>query len=129
LTPYSVIAGSISGGQATANGWIAGGALTYKFNLTSGAVNKGDFFYVGNTQKVIAGAGSTNISSAKWIRTKNTGADPGDDAIGNASTAGFLAGAANTAGGIGVFKGTAVTATTVPIDAIFYGANVGNAFI
>lgn len=129
ITPYSLIAGSISGGSATANGWIAGGALTYKFNLTSGTVSKGEFFYVGNTQKVIAGPGSTAISSANWIRTKNTGAEAGDDGIGNASTAGFLAGAANTAGGIGVFVGTAITATTVPVDAIFFGANVGNAYV
>ena len=125
-----------NGGQAvTEDGWAGSptNANHLKFNLTTGSVAKGEFFYVGNTKKLIngeypAGQGgpSTDISAANWIRTINTGAQTGDDGIGNAATAGFLPYAANTACGIAVFSGTLVTSTTVPIDAVFYGGTLGN---
>ncbi|TZF86026.1 T9SS type A sorting domain-containing protein (plasmid) [Pedobacter sp. BS3] len=128
-TPYAVVAGEISGGTPSALGWAAGASLTYKFNLTSGTVNKGDYFYVGNTKKLINGAGSTGISSAKWIRVKSTGDETGDDGMGVNATAGFLPQAKNSACGIAVFSGTLIDGTTVPLDAVFYGDNIGNAYI
>lgn len=128
---YCIVVAGNSGQLVTANGWAGPDASTnhYKFNLTSGSVAKGDFFYVGNTMKQINGTfngnPSTDISNAKWIRTINTGTVNGDDNIGKASTVGFLPYAATTACGIAVFSGTTVTSTTVPIDAVFYGDNIG----
>ena len=63
---------------ASPKGWVAGLNLTYGFALTSGSVVKGDVFYVGGEQKKINGIGSTDISSAIWIRTKNTKTQNGD---------------------------------------------------
>ena len=131
-TPYCVIVAGNNGQAVTADGWAGSptNANHYKFNLTNGTVGKGEFFYVGNIKKQINGTlngvPSTDISSANWIRTINTGVDNGDDNLGKANIAGFLAQAANTACGIAVFSGTTVTSTTVPLDAVFYGGNLGN---
>lgn len=138
VTPYSVV--TCNNGTATVNGWAEGGATSFKFNLSSGQVAKGSFFYVGGPSKVIAGynatAGkSTDISNANWIRTINYNAGSASiitgDGFGN-STGGLLGNVAsdgsNTVDGIAVFEGTAVTAGSVPLDAVFYGTKVGNAF-
>jgi hypothetical protein len=102
-----------------AKGWAEGLAKTYKFNLTSGTVTKGQFFYVGGN-KNIYGAGSTDISTAKWIVSKLYADGPGED-FGNA-TANLLANSGNVAG-IAVFQGVTVDATSVPLDVIMYGGN------
>lgn len=131
-TPYCVIVAGGNGQSVTADGWAGSptNANHYKFNLTAGTVGKGEFFYVGNIKKQINGAlngvPSTDISSANWIRTINTGAVNGDDNVGLANKVGFLSQAANTACGIAVFSGTVVTGSTVPLDAAFYGGNLGN---
>jgi hypothetical protein len=117
-TPFSVVVCTNAGSVPPAAGWATGGARTYKFNLRSGIVRKGEFFYVGGNNKRINGPGSTDISSAKWIRAITYGNDPGDG-LGDKS-GGLLPNSGN-AGGVALFAGTTVTEATVPIDAVFYG--------
>jgi autotransporter-associated beta strand protein len=123
-TPYSVVFSN--NGTATSDGWIAGGALTYGFNLTAGTVSQGDVFYVGGDGKLINGAGSTDISSLNWIRAINTVTTAGDG-FGNAATS--LGNGGANADGIAVFSGLAggLTASSVPLDAVFFGSGVGTA--
>ena len=99
-----------------ASGWATGGLRTYKFDITSGVVQKGQYFYVG-ANKNIWGSGSTSISSSFWV-TKTYGSTAGDG-FGTATT-NLLANSGNAAG-IAVFDLTNVTADTIPIDVIFYG--------
>lgn len=100
------------------DGWATGGLRTYKFNITSGTVQKGQYFYVGGN-KNIWGAGSTDISSSFWV-SKLYASVPGDD-FGNTTT-NLLANSGNAAG-IAVFDLTNVTADTIPVDVMFYGGN------
>jgi hypothetical protein len=123
-TPYSVVV--CNNGTATANGWAEGLAVTYKFNLTSGSVASGDVFYVGGCNKRINGAGSTDISGANWIRTPAC-ASNGDDGVGTFNPNGILGNGGTSADGIAVFATTTVTPASVPIDAVFYGPNIGAA--
>ncbi|WP_461790517.1 DUF5689 domain-containing protein [Pedobacter sp.] len=129
-TPYSVVTTNNAGSTNPfpVNGWAIGGARSYKFNLTSGTVSKGQFFYVGGTTKLIWGANSTNISSAKWISSVDYTAVAGADF--GAVTTNLLANSGNVAG-MAVFSGTTVNASTVPLDVIMYGgsnANSGNVY-
>lgn len=125
-TPYSVVFNNNN--PATANGWVQGLGITYGFNLNSGTVIEGEIFYVGGDGKLINGSGSTDISSQKWIRAINTGTTAGDG-FGNLNTTGVLGNGGSNADGIAVFSGltSSILSTTVPIDAIFYGAGVGTA--
>ncbi|MBI5219419.1 MAG: T9SS type A sorting domain-containing protein [Bacteroidia bacterium] len=128
VSNYSVVV--CNNGIATANGWINGSTITYGYNLTSGSVVKGEVFYVGGIRKKIAGYGSTDISSANWIKTINnvTTAGDGFGSI-NSSASGVFGNGGTSADGIAVFSGltSALTSTTVPVDALFYGTAVGNA--
>ncbi|MFT3980290.1 MAG: DUF5689 domain-containing protein [Ferruginibacter sp.] len=98
------------------NGWATGDLRTYKINITSGSVIKGQYFYVG-ANKNIWGSGSTDISSAFWVSKMY--ASVAGDGFGTATT-NLLANSGNAAG-IAVFDLTAVTNDTIPIDVIFYG--------
>ena len=98
------------------NGWATGGQRTYKINLTSGTVRKGEYFYVG-ANKNIWGANSTDISSSKWF-TKMYSTVAGDDF--GTTTTNLLANSGNAAG-IAVFDKTTVDVETVPVDVIFFG--------
>ncbi|HMI05348.1 MAG TPA: DUF5689 domain-containing protein [Pedobacter sp.] len=129
-TPFSVVTTNNAGSAnlAPANGWAIGGVRTYKINLTSGTVRKGEFFYVGGSNKLIWGSNSTSMVAAKWIAsvnyTSNAGADFGT------GTANLLANSGNIAG-IAVFEGTGVTANSIPMDVMMYGgsnANSGNVY-
>lgn len=125
-TPASVITCTNAGtaapnaGDAPGAGWITGGGRTYKFNLTNGIVNKGDFFYVGGSNKKINGANSTDISTAKWIRAIAYVTNDGDG-FGSAS-AGLLPNSGN-AGGVAVFSGITLEETTTPMDVVFFGGS------
>jgi len=44
-SPYTVVFNN--NGTANANGWAAGGGLSYAFQISSGTVNAGDVVYVG----------------------------------------------------------------------------------
>lgn len=130
-TPYSVVVAS--NGTVTANGWAAGGTLTFKFNLTSGTAKAGTFLYVGGPGKVMGGywncGPTTDISSGNWIRTINAPAAPYDDFGSATATMGNMAGdGSNIVDGIAVFKGTTVTSLSVPIDAVFYGTKLTTAY-
>jgi hypothetical protein len=113
-------------GAATASGWAEGGAITYKFNLTSGTVALGGVFYVGGSGKLINGSGSTDISSANWIRTISV-ANTSGDGFGSSNSVGVVGNGGSNADGIAVFSGTNITSTSIPIDVIFYGTGVGTA--
>lgn len=122
-TPYSVV--TANNGTVTDKGWAEGGDRTFKFNLTEGTADAGTFFYVGATAKVICAYWpeglSTDISDANWIRSIPVKLEDGGlagDGFGN-STGGLL-GNSSSADGIAVFKGTEITPTSVPVDAVFF---------
>ncbi|MDQ8005293.1 MAG: hypothetical protein REI64_10870, partial [Pedobacter sp.] len=80
-------------------------------------------FYVGGRKK-INGAKSTDISSAKWIVSKNY-SDEAGDGFGNATTGLFPN--SGRAVGIAVFATKDVVVTTVPLDVVFFqGTGGGN---
>ncbi|TZF84904.1 T9SS type A sorting domain-containing protein [Pedobacter sp. BS3] len=137
-------------GGVQAEGWARADQV-HSFALTSGTVQKGEYFYIGGTEKIIAGAvtvsgntvKSTDISEtapiqanrAKWISVHDYVAQAGD-VVGNtiASTGDMIQGWTtgtssnnDNADGIAVFAGATVTATTVPIDVVFYGSKIGSA--
>jgi hypothetical protein len=118
ITPYSVVVSN--NGVATAAGWIAGGGLTYGFSINTGTVAVGDVVYVG---------GSLMAPTGTKLRTINTGSVSGDG-FGNFASGVFGNGGAN-ADGIAVFAAdiAALTNTSVPVDAIFYGTGIGNATV
>lgn len=127
LTPMAVIfANSTATTPATANGWVQGGSTTYELSLTSGTVSAGQVFYVGGSGKLIDGSGSTSLSGQTWIRALNTGTT-GGDLFGSAASGGVVGNGGGQADGIAVFNTTTLTATTVPIDVLFYGSGVGSA--
>jgi hypothetical protein len=120
VTPFSVVttnnAGTSTPTGFPANGWATGDLRTYKFNITTGTVQKGQYFYVG-ANKNIWGAGSTDISASKWFGKMYNTID--GDGFGTRTT-NLLANSGN-AGGVAVFDKTAVDASTVPVDVVFYG--------
>lgn len=105
-------------GEAPSGGWAAGGQRTYKFNITSGTVKKGKFFYVGGTAKTINGANSLSISQLNWVCSINYSNEAG--AGFGTKTSNLLANSGNPAG-VAVFEGINVLETSIPIDAVFYG--------
>jgi hypothetical protein len=119
VTPFSVV--FANNGTATANGWKAGGSVTYGFNINSGTVQKGDVVYVG---------GSLMGPTGTKLRVISTGSVAGD-AFGNAATGGILGNGTTSADAVAVFNvaASSITNTTVPVDAIFYGTALGNAIV
>lgn len=120
VTNFAIVTCNNAGtNPAPATGWAIGGARSYKINLTSGTVKKGEFFYVGGN-KNIWGLGSTDISEANWISSTQYSTVNGADF--GIATANLLANSGNVAG-ISVFAGTTVDANSVPLDIIMYGGN------
>jgi len=129
LTPYSVVTcnnAGATGSNFPANGWATGGSKTYQFNISSGTVTKGSFFYVGGDAKTLRGDGSPDISSANWIVSKNYSTVSGNG-TNDVTNANILANSGNPAG-IAVFTGTIVTTSSVPIDVIFFGGSGGDIY-
>lgn len=127
VTPYSVVTHNTNSGYSPTGvpleGWATAGKRSYKFNLTSGKVTKGEYFYIGgNSGKLINGVGSTSIAQAKWIVARNTGSVAGDG-IGDKNADLLLNGTSAYTDGIAVFEGTTVTKTSIPIDVIITGYN------
>lgn len=127
VTPYCVVTHNTNSAyQPTGvpvNGWATGGRRSYKFDLKTGTVAKGQYFYVGgNSNKLINGVGSTSIANGKWIVSKNTGSSAGDG-LGDINADLLLNGTSGFADGIAVFEGLTVTKNTTPIDVIITGAN------
>ena len=120
VTPFSVVVTNNANASTPTgfpvNGWATGDRRTFKMNLTSGTAAKGSLFYVGGSTKLINGSGSTNISSANWIRSFNYTTTDGDGF--GAKTGGLFANSGN-ASGFAVFEGTNVTGTSIPVDVMF----------
>lgn len=118
-TPYSVVV--TNNGAATTQGWVAGGALTYGFEITSGTVNAGDVVYVG---------GSTMVTTGTVLRSINTGTTNGDG-FGNFNTGGVFGNGGGNADGVAVFNLpiASLTNSTVPVDAVFCGTGIGTAVV
>ncbi|WP_114793335.1 DUF5689 domain-containing protein [Niabella yanshanensis] len=118
VTNMSVVTCNNAGSTgAPVMGWAIGGVRSYKFNLTSGTVTKGSYFYVGGN-KVINGAASTDISVGNWIVSRTYSTVEGDG-FGRTIT-NLLANSGNPAG-IAVFNTIDVDSSTVPVDVIFFG--------
>lgn len=129
VTPYSIVftlnnQGTLPAGLS--NGWAAGGARSYKMNMTAGTVKKGNYFYVGGSAKLINGAGSTSIAQANWIKAHDYTKIAGDG-FGTVRAANLMINS-GASWGIGVFKGTTVTKDTRPIDCVFQG-NLGTFYL
>lgn len=124
-TPYSVV--FCNNGTANSNGWVAGGNLSYGFNITTGTVVPGQVCFVGGSGMLISGSGSTSIPDG-WLRTINTGTTAGDG-FGSANASGSLGNGGTSADGIAVFAGltSSLTSTSVPVDAVMFGTAVGSA--
>ncbi len=121
FTPYTVIFNNNN--TATANGWAQGNTITYAFEISSGFVSAGDVIYVG---------GSGMIPVNNVYRAINYTSATGDGGIGNASaTSGVLGNGGANADGIAVFDVPVnlITSSTVPVDAVFFGAGLGNAVV
>jgi hypothetical protein len=120
--PFSMITTNNAGASTPtgfpANGWVTGDLRTYKIDMNSGSVVKGQYFYVGANKK-IWGSLSTDISSSTWISKMYSTVN--GDGFGTATT-NLLANSGNAAG-IAIFDLTNVTADTIPVDVIFYGGN------
>jgi hypothetical protein len=118
--PFTVVAGD--GSNASASGWASGGTGSYAFQINSGTAAQGDLIYVGGSSMVLNG------SSCKTLRLINTGTTAGDG-FGSASSTGVIGNGGSNADGIAVFNVAAstITATTVPIDALFFGSAAGSA--
>ena len=118
-TPYSVIVAN--NGTATANGWVAGGGVTYGFTITTGTLTAGSVGYIG---------GSSMAPTGTKLRTINTGTTTGDG-FGSANSGGVFGNGGSNADGIAVFAGAigTVTSSTVPIDAIIFGSGAGTAVV
>lgn len=141
VTPYSVVFANSGPNKnnvmrsVNAAGWAQGGNVTYKLDLTEGKADKGEFFYVGGDAMRIAGFVKTcsyfseKIDGANWIRVKNYPSEAGDG-FGNKTIYDLMDNAdspkagENVADGVGIFRGTDVTAASVPVDAIFFGAKI-----
>ncbi|RYZ57377.1 MAG: hypothetical protein EOO14_11060 [Chitinophagaceae bacterium] len=122
VTPMSVVttnnAGASTPTGVPVEGWATGDLRTYKIDITDGTVQKGQYFYVGANKK-IWGSASAEISPALWVTKMYN--DNNGDGFGT-KTSNLLANSGN-AGGIAVFDKTAVDATTVPVDVVFFGGN------
>lgn len=117
-TPYTVVCNNSA---ATVNGWTEGGSITYAFQINTGTVNAGDVVYVG---------GLSMAPTGTKIRTINTGTTAGDG-FGATATGGVVGNGGSNGDGIAVFNlaSAAITNSSVPVDAIFYGSALGTAVL
>ncbi|WP_173820287.1 DUF5689 domain-containing protein [Niastella vici] len=139
VTPYSIVFSANAGTNSSATpldaGWATGGQRTIKWNITTGSVQKGKFFYFGFQGKKINGSLGTYSFPAsanyyqKTFTTTGTNPNKGDGGLVRASafsTSGPWANSGNTCG-VAIFKGTTVTETSVPEDVLFMATGGGAA--
>lgn len=137
--PYSIVfcgnAGTASSATPLDAGWATGGQRTIKWNITSGSVQKGKFFYFGFQGKKISGSGGkdTFVTAPNWY-PKNyatTGTNPnlGDGGLVRPSAFGTSGPFANSGNmcGVAIFKGTTVTEASTPEDVLFISSGGGAA--
>ncbi|WP_018628407.1 DUF5689 domain-containing protein [Niabella aurantiaca] len=133
VTPYSIVFANSAGTSTPSvldSGWATGDRRTIKWDITSGSVQKGKFFYFGGTKKMINGSKSTLLSDANWYAKKyaTSGTNPGDGGlarVSNFGTSGPFANSGN-ASAVAIFKGTSVTEKSVPVDLFFIGSGGNN---
>ncbi|MBK8845740.1 MAG: T9SS type A sorting domain-containing protein [Bacteroidetes bacterium] len=118
VTPYSVV--FANNGNANANGWIQGGGVTYGFDINSGTATAGSVYYVG---------GSSMVPVSNRLRHINTATTAGDNGLGLANATGVLGNGGTSADAVAVFNQplSALTPSTVPADALFFGSVIGGA--
>ena len=125
-TPFSVVTCNNAGSTVPLGvpllGWATGQAKTYKFELKTGTVKKGEFFYVGGNNLVINGVSSTSMASSNWITAVNYNVtsprfNVETTVTGNPS-GGIFANSGN-AFGMAAFRGLNVTESSQPIDVIW----------
>jgi hypothetical protein len=119
-TPYTIIVNN--NGNATTQGWVAGGTLTYAFEINQGTVSTGQVVYVG---------GSCMTPTQNIIKSLNVKYVNGDGGIGTANAAGVFGNGGANADGIAVFDKpvSMITSSTVPTDALFWGTGLGTAIV
>lgn len=119
-TPYTIIVNN--NGTANTNGWVAGGSLSYAFEVNTGSVSTGDVVYVG---------GSCMAPTNNQIKVLNVKYVPGDGGIGTQNAAGVFGNGGTNADGLAVFASpvASITSSTVPTDAVFWGTGLGNAIV
>ncbi|WP_207513646.1 DUF5689 domain-containing protein [Longitalea luteola] len=128
-TPYSILfcvnSGTASSATPLDAGWATGGQRTIKWNITTGGVQKGQFFYFGFQGKKINGSGGAHSfpASTNWYQKTyaTSGTNRGDGGLVRASsfgTSGPWPNNGNTCG-VAIFKGTTVTEKSVPEDVLF----------
>ncbi|GAB3904198.1 DUF5689 domain-containing protein [Mucilaginibacter boryungensis] len=128
--PFSVVftnnAGASTPTGFPTKGWATGDLRTFKFELKTGSVTKGQYFYTGGSGKRIAGSTSADISSSTWIgafnyqTTNSPNFSTATPATFGTKTTNLLANSGNAAG-IAVLPGLNITLASVPVDVIFYG--------
>jgi hypothetical protein len=116
-TPYSVV---FVQGENGAGGWNSGTTASYGFLINTGSISKGQKLYVGGTS--IAASYLTGTCNTNTRNTNNSGST-----FGTGSSSGVLGNGGDKYDAVGVFdlSTASITATTVPIDAIFYGDGTG----
>ncbi|MBK6522629.1 MAG: hypothetical protein IPG08_09975 [Sphingobacteriaceae bacterium] len=121
LTPYSIVVSN--NGVATTAGWIAGGGLTYGFEVTTGSVSTGDVVYVGGSCMTPPVGSQIRVLNVKYVN--------GDGGLGNAAASGVFGNGGTNADGVAVFSGliSSIANTTVPKDALFFGLGIGTASV
>jgi hypothetical protein len=130
-TPYSIVFCNNAGTASSANpldaGWATGGQRTIKWNITSGSVQKGKFFYFGFQGKKINGSAGTYSfpATTNWYQKTYSSAtgniNLGDGGLVRASSysnSGPWANSGNACG-VAIFKGTTVNEAAVPEDVLF----------
>ena len=129
VTPYSIVfnnnAGTASSATPLDAGWATGGQRTIKWNITTGSVQKGKFFYFGFQGKKINGSAGTYAfpATANWYQKtySTTANNAGDGGLVRPSVYGTSGPWANSgnACGVAIFKGTTVTEESTPEDVLF----------
>lgn len=129
VTPYSILfcvnSGTASSATPLDAGWATGGKRTIKWDITSGSVQKGHFFYFGFQGKKINGSLGTYDfpATTNWYQKAyaTSGSNAGDGGLvrtSSFSTSGPWPNSGNTCG-VALFEGTTVTETSVPEDVLF----------
>lgn len=121
LTPYTVIVNN--NGTANANGWIAGGALSYAFAINSGSIAAGSVAYVGGSCMTPTTGAFLRLLNVKYVN--------GDWNIGTANASGVFGNGGSNADGVAVFNlpVSSITSSTMPTDALFFGTGIGTSSV
>jgi hypothetical protein len=136
-TNYSIIFCNNAGTASSANpldaGWATGGQRTIKWNINTGSVRKGEFFYFGFQGRKINGSAGTYSFPAEsnyYQKTFSTsGTNLGDGGLVRASAFGTSGPWANSgnACGVAIFKGLNITEASTPEDVLFVATGGGAA--